>query len=94
MKESEIESKLVEEVRKLGGVAFKWVSPGNTGVPDRIIILPKGIIWFVELKTDSGQLRPTQKRQIARLNALGVQTYVLKGESGLTAFLDMIGGSE
>lgn len=31
---------LVDGIRKLGGRAFKWVSPGNDGVPDRIVVLP------------------------------------------------------
>ena len=54
MLESEIEKKLVREIRKMGGMAYKFVSPGNTGVPDRIVILP-GVITFVELKTETGR---------------------------------------
>lgn len=34
MLERDIEKVLVREVRKLGGRAYKWVSPGNDGVPD------------------------------------------------------------
>lgn len=34
MREKDIEKILVAEVRKLGGRAYKWVSPGNDGVPD------------------------------------------------------------
>ena len=30
----------MDGIRKLGGRAFKWVSPGNDGVPDRIVVLP------------------------------------------------------
>ena len=40
MREKDIEKILVAEVRKLGGRAYKWVSPGNDGVPDRIVIFP------------------------------------------------------
>ena len=40
MRESEIEKILVYEVKKLGGIAYKWVSPGNDGVPDRIVVFP------------------------------------------------------
>jgi len=35
VKESEIEARLVRGVKALGGVAYKFVSPGNVGVPDR-----------------------------------------------------------
>ena len=41
MLEKEIEKILVTEVKKLGGKAYKFVSPGNSGVPDRIVIFPK-----------------------------------------------------
>ena len=50
MKESEIEKILVREVKKLGGRAYKFVSPGNDGVPDRIVIFPNHQPIFVELK--------------------------------------------
>ena len=39
MRERDIEKKLVNEIRKMGGEAFKWTSPGNDGVPDRIVML-------------------------------------------------------
>lgn len=55
-KEKEIEKILVAEVKKLGGKAYKFVSPGNSGVPDRIVIFPKKPPVFVELKTDTGVL--------------------------------------
>ena len=58
MKESEIERILVDEVKRLGGRAYKWMSPGNDGVPDRIVILPDTTPIFVELKTDTGQAEP------------------------------------
>ena len=37
MREKEIEKILVLEVKKLGGRAYKWISPGNDGVPDRCV---------------------------------------------------------
>lgn len=89
MLESEIEKKLVREIRKMGGMAYKFVSPGNTGVPDRIVILP-GVITFVELKTETGQLSPGQKRQIGKLQDLGMKVVVLHGMKELEEFLDEI----
>ena len=52
MREKDIEKILVNGVKDVGGRAYKWVSPGNNGVPDRIVILPEGRIVFVELKTE------------------------------------------
>ena len=43
MREKEIEKRLVAEVKKNGGICPKFVSPGYSGMPDRIILLPKGI---------------------------------------------------
>ena len=71
MRERDIEKILVEGVRKLGGKAFKFVSPGNDGVPDRIIIMPGGRVYFVELKTEVGRLSGRQKIQIRALTRLG-----------------------
>ena len=40
MRERDIEKILTEEVKREGGRAYKWTSPGNAGVPDRIVIFP------------------------------------------------------
>ena len=90
MRESEIERKLVHEVRQMGGMAYKFVSPGNTGVPDRIVVMPGGVIIFVELKAEAGRLTNGQKRQISKLRGLGMKVVVIRGMVGLEDFLDEI----
>lgn len=50
MLEEELERKLVNEVKQLDGRAYKFVSPGNAGVPDRLVILPGGKVGFAEIK--------------------------------------------
>lgn len=91
MKESEIERVLVEEVKRLGGRAYKWVSPGNGGVPDRIVILPNTRPIFVELKTDTGRLSPLQENQIQRLKNLGQWVEIVKGIQGVKMFFQDLG---
>ena len=54
MRERDVEKVLVDEVRRLGGRAYKWTSPGNAGVPDRMVIMPGHRPIFVELKADGG----------------------------------------
>jgi len=54
MIESKIEKYLFDEIKKVNGMCLKWVSPGNKGVPDRIIFLNKQI-WFIELKSTTGE---------------------------------------
>lgn len=94
MKESDIEKVLVSEVKKLGGRAYKWISPGNDGVPDRIVIFPNNRPVFVELKTDRGELSALQSVQIKRLRVLGQQVEVVKGISGLSQFFQDYGYEE
>lgn len=88
--ESTLERRFVNMVRKAGGKAYKFVSPGNLGVPDRIAILPRGRIWFVELKTETGRLSQVQKRQIDTLRSLGMNVFVLWGEKGLQRFREEV----
>lgn len=91
MRESEIEKILVQEVKKLGGRAYKWTSPGNDGVPDRIVIFPDKPPTFVELKTATGKLTPLQEVQVRRLKSLGQSVYVVKGLDGLSQFFRDVG---
>lgn len=86
--EKDIEKILVNEVKKLGGRAYKWVSPGNDGVPDRIVILPGMRPAFVELKTETGKLSALQKVQIKRLQDLGQKVEVLYGLEAVKDFLE------
>lgn len=91
MRERDIEKILVEEVRNLGGRAYKWVSPGNDGVPDRIVIFPGRQPIFVELKSDTGRLTPLQSAQISLLQSLRQQVEVVKGVDGLVSFFEDFG---
>lgn len=90
MKESEIEAKLVQGVKALGGKAYKFVSPGNVGVPDRIIVMPDGLLLFVELKTETGRLSKMQERQIAELNQRNIPVQVLYGLEQVNGFLQQL----
>jgi hypothetical protein len=75
--EKTIESYLRRKIRKLGGIAAKWVSPNLDGVPDRIVLLPGGKVCFAELK-DKGK-KPTKKQVLrhSQLKALGFAVYVV-----------------
>ena len=61
MKESTIEKYLTQRVKDLGGRAYKFTSPMHRGVADRVVCLPDGQTWFVEVKTEGGRLSPLQK---------------------------------
>ena len=90
MLEKEIEKKLVDGIRRLGGRAYKWVSPGSNGVPDRIIVMPGGRILFVELKTSIGVVSKLQKMQIRMLSQMGCDVRVVFGMDGVQDLLDRL----
>lgn len=87
MKESTIESRLVRMVRERGGLCYKFVSPGNPGVPDRIVITPDGRTVYVELKTEIGRLANIQRWQIAEMRKRGADVRVVKGMDAAKAFV-------
>lgn len=87
MLEKDIEARLVRGVKKLGGRAYKFVSPGNVGVPDRIVVLPGGRVIFVELKTEKGVVSAAQRQQIRVLRDLGADVRVLQGVAAVDRFL-------
>ena len=72
MRESQIEARLSREVKHAGGLCLKWVSPGCTGVMDRIVLLPGGRVIFVELKQPGGRLSERQKWMADALARLGM----------------------
>jgi len=89
-RERDVEKWLRKEIEKMGGLAFKWTSPGNDGVPDRIVILPGGRVHFVELKTDGGKPRPVQVWQLGRLRHLGCNAEVIRGMDEAREFIEEV----
>lgn len=85
MREKFIEEKLKKAVKEKGGLCLKFVSPGFDGVPDRIILMPNGIMAFAELKAPGKKLRPIQKRRKMQLQRLGFKVFCIDD-------IDMIGG--
>ena len=79
MLEKDIEKIFTTEIKRAGGKAYKFTSPGNDGVPDRIALLPSGQIVFVELKTENGRLTRLQKLRCEEISALGQKVRVLHG---------------
>ncbi len=77
MREKQIEQALIKAVKQKGGICPKWVSPGYAGVPDRIVLLPKGRAAFVEVKRKGENPRPLQVHRHRQLRALGFKVYVL-----------------
>jgi len=90
MQEREIEQKLGLLVRRRGGLYFKFVSPQNPGVPDRIVITPEGRVIFVELKTEIGSLQRIQKWTLGEMRKRNADVRVLKGWDAAKAFVEEV----
>lgn len=87
MRESSVEKRLTNMLRKRGALCLKFSSPGNPGVPDRIVLLPGGRVVFVEVKARGGRVGVLQERQIARLRGLGADVRVLEGAEPVREFV-------
>lgn len=90
MRESAVERRLTEMLRERGALCLKFVSPGNPGVPDRIVLLPGGRVIFAELKVQDGRTGALQERQIARMRGLGADVRVLKGVEQVRGFVEEV----
>lgn len=77
MRETTIEKHLITEIKKRGAKAWKFVSPGLRGVPDRIVLLPGGQTIFVELKAPGKEREPLQVKRASELQDLGFKVYCL-----------------
>ena len=86
-KEKQIETKFREKIKSLGGKAYKFVSPGTAGVPDRLVILPGGKIGFAELKRPGGKLTKIQKRQLDFIKSLGCFVKVIYNIDDIDYFI-------
>lgn len=76
----------------MGGICPKFVSPSFDGMPDRIVLLPKGIIAFVEVKRNGEKPRPLQEARHEMLRRLGFKVYVLDDEKQIHRILNETGG--
>lgn len=92
MREKEIEQALVKKINDRKGLCIKFIYPSMTGIPDRIILLPKGKIGFVETKRPGGEPRPIQKKRIRQFKNLGFKVYVLDSKDNIDEIIKRIGG--
>lgn len=92
MRESQLERKFRQAVERIGGRAPKWVSPGNNGVPDRIVILPGERTVYVELKAPGEPLAPLQRKWRKILLAMGHKHYKIDSEADIDRFIREVTG--
>ncbi|MRI74088.1 VRR-NUC domain-containing protein [Enterococcus mundtii] len=84
--ENDIEKYMVKQVKKIGGLCYKWVSPGTRGVPDRIVIYQRNI-FLVELKRPGERPRKDQLKTIEKINDQRVPVLVIDTKEKVDAFI-------
>lgn len=89
MREADVERHLVRLVEKAGGRAYKFASPGRAGVADRLVVLPGGRVWFVELKVAGGRMSALQQVFAADMAALGQNYIVLWNKEDVATFVSI-----
>ena len=92
MKETQIESKIVKKAKELGFLTYKFSSPSNRGVPDRVFISPHGEVFFIEFKSEKGKLTKLQEKVIKDIGEYGVGVFIINSvEVGLQILIIMKG---
>ena len=90
MLEKELESYFIDGLKEMGCLVFKFVSPGNAGVPDRIVISKTGSVYFVELKRSGGKVRRLQEVCIRRLREHKAWAGVISTRAEADKFCQMV----
>lgn len=94
IRERDIENYLRDRVKKIGGIAYKFESPGNAGVPDRLVLLPEGRVYFVELKAPGKKPTALQLAQHRKINKLHSRVLVIDSKEKVDKFIELVTGSE
>ena len=88
--EKVIEKRLNAEVKSLGGWSLKLLCQFVTGLPDRLVLLPGGVIFFAEIKSTGKKPKPRQALVHKKLRRLGFRVYVIDRLEQLNKILNTL----
>lgn len=77
MPEKQLEKRFRLAVKSRGGLSLKLTTPGFTGIPDRLNLLPGGRLFFAEFKFGKGKLSMRQEAVIRVLRGLGFEVWIV-----------------
>lgn len=86
--EAKVETRLRNRVKALGGVAVKFAAPGYRSWPDRLVLMPGGEAYFVELKAPGEKPTPQQILRHQMLLGLGFPVTVLDSTTNVDTWID------
>lgn len=92
--EKEVEKYLVQYAHKNDILTYKLVSPGNSGVPDRIFVNRDGTVRFVEVKAPGKKPRPLQQSVFAKLANHNQPVLIIDTKGDAQLFIDQFRGDD
>ena len=87
MRETAVERRLIQKVKQANGICIK-IWPVVRGLPDRLVLLPRGRLFLIETKAPDGALRPAQQVFKDRAEAIGVPVAVLYSTREVDAWVE------
>jgi len=88
MLEKELERKIVAHCKRNGVLCYKFVSPGRSGVPDRMLVFPNGRVAFAEIKVPGGRVSALQQHELKQLRQRGLPADVFWDFESFSSWLD------
>ena len=82
-----LEMYLVKQVEAAGGFCLKCSTDGMYGFPDRIVVLPEGLILWVLIKPTGSKLTVVEKYRRKQMMLLDHKVNVCYGRVGIDIFL-------
>lgn len=75
--ERQLEKAIRDTALKLGYLTYKFTSPSNRGVPDRIFINPHGYVFFIEFKSKIGKVTALQAKIFEDIGKHQIDIFVM-----------------
>ncbi len=94
IKERDVERYFKAQLERRGALVFKFVSPGQAGVPDRVVLLPGGRVVFAEMKAPGEKPRPLQRAVFSRMARAGHPVYIIDSREAVKKFMEEVMPSE
>ena len=85
--EKQLEKRFCNAVKSAGGMALKFSAQFKAGVPDRIVLMPKGKIYFVELKRENGVVSEIQQHTFAEFAKFGFPVRIINSVKMIENFI-------
>lgn len=92
--ERNIEQYLIKTIKLHGGIAIKLLSATQAGLPDRLVLMPSGKIWFVELKRSGEDPSDLQIWRHGQLKRLGHEVLVFDNKNDIDEWLEGLKGGK